>query len=57
MRHIKLISLAGEVLQEQNNMNLLYTKLNVENLSDGIYFVLVETEKGVVAKKFNKVGQ
>ncbi len=33
----------------------IHTKLNVESLADGIHILVVETDRDVVARKFNTV--
>ena len=51
IKKIEIIDLSGRTL-----MSLLYpsSPINVANLSQGIYFVRIETDKGIVTKKIVK---
>ncbi|MDQ3192648.1 MAG: T9SS type A sorting domain-containing protein [Bacteroidota bacterium] len=42
----------GEVVEEKNNMENGKTNINLENLSDGIYFMLLKLDNKQATKKF-----
>lgn len=48
---VEIIDLTGKVIYQFNNMK---NQINVSDLSQGIYFVKLETDKGIVTKKFVK---
>ena len=49
--NIKLRSVTGQLVQ---NYKVVEDKIDVSNLSNGIYFIKLTTEKGVVTQKFIK---
>lgn len=51
IRKIEIIDLSGKVILQFNNFK---NQINVLELSHGFYFVKLETDKGVVTKKFVK---
>jgi uncharacterized repeat protein (TIGR02543 family) len=51
INRIEIVSLFGESIYR---FNTLKNQLNVSALPQGIYFVKIETEKGIVTKKFVK---
>jgi hypothetical protein len=51
IKSIEIINVAGKVIMKENNPT---KTINVSNLSKGLYFIQVQTEKGVGVKRFIK---
>jgi hypothetical protein len=51
INRIEIVDLSGKVIFQSNSLR---NQINVSDLSQGIYFVKLETEKGTVTKKFVK---
>jgi uncharacterized repeat protein (TIGR02543 family) len=51
IKRVEIIDLFGKVIYQFNNLR---NQINVSALSQGIYFVKLETDKGIVTKKFVK---
>ncbi len=51
INQIEVLDLSGKIIYQFNNLT---DHIDVSTLSQGIYFVKVETEKGIVTKKFVK---
>lgn len=54
IKSYKLIDLNSKVILSNSNLNSNTLNLNLENLSTGIYFVVVETQHGSKSLKINK---
>jgi hypothetical protein len=51
IREISIIDLAGRIIYKQNR----YTdQISIEKLSSGVYYLIVNTEKGIIRKSFIK---
>ena len=50
LKSVKIFNKLGQLVHVYNNMNTL----NVENLSDGLYFLQIETDRGDFVKKLIK---
>jgi len=49
---LKIIDLSGRIIQQSDGST---NQINVSSLPQGIYFIMIETEKGFVTKKFIKI--
>ncbi len=48
---VKLFDQMGNLLQNNSVVNKFSTKINLSDFSQGIYFIVIETNQGVVTKK------
>ena len=51
LQSIQLLSLSGQVVQETHNLNRHIHQLQVNHHNNGLYFLRIQTDKGVVTKK------
>ena len=54
IKSYKLIDLNSKVILSNSNLNSNTLNLNLENLSTGIYFIVIETQHGSKSLKINK---
>jgi GEVED domain/Secretion system C-terminal sorting domain len=55
IKSLKLVTVTGSVVFSKENVNDYKAVINVKELPQGIYFVEVETEKGMAVKKLVKI--
>ena len=51
LQSIQLLNLSGQVVQETHNLNRDIHQLQVNHHNNGLYFLRIQTDKGVVTKK------
>ncbi len=51
IKSIKIVDLAGKIVTIKNNSK---SKLNINQLKSGLYVIILESEKGIVTKRFIK---
>ncbi len=49
---VRIIDQAGRVLNHAENINNARTRIDLEGLKDGVYYVRMKTEKGIYCRKF-----
>lgn len=54
MKHVRLFDNNGKLIQSENMKNTFY-KVDLQNLSKGLYIIEIATEKGIVKRKFTKL--
>lgn len=54
INEVKLVDIQGRILQTINNDNLNEVQIDVSSLSNGMYFLDMQTDSGKVVKKFLK---
>jgi hypothetical protein len=52
---VEVYDVVGKVLQSQETRTRNQVNVNVSSLAPGIYFVKVESERGIVVRKFVKI--